>query len=49
MESDNYKVDGLMGHHISLNALFKLARVMCTTSPLLAKEELFSGMHTSHG
>lgn len=49
MGSDNCRVDGQMGHHISHSALFKLTRVMCTTSPSLAKGELSSGMLTSHG
>jgi len=49
MEFVNFKVDGQMGQHTSHNALFKQTRLMCTTSLLQDKEELSSGMLTSHG
>ncbi|KAL9332998.1 hypothetical protein Peur_073137 [Populus x canadensis] len=49
MEFDNFKVDGQMDQHTSRNALFKQTRLMFTTSLLQDKEELSSGMLTSHG
>lgn len=38
-----------MGQHISHSAPSKVAKAMCITSPLLAKEELSSGMLISLG
>lgn len=49
MEFDKFKVDGQMDQHISPNARYKLAKVMSTTSLLLAKEELYGGMLIFHG
>lgn len=44
MELGNSDQGGLMDQLISLNVLFKLVKVMCIITPLLAKEELSSGM-----
>ena len=46
---DNFGVDEPMGQHTYLNAPYKLARVMCTTTLLLDKEEHCFGMHIYHG